>query len=319
MVIQGGGTVVRGRIATSVWLAIALVLLTVLGSRLGAPLPIALAAPALEGTPDEQLSVAADKIAAATARDGSGFTFTVVSRSTLHQRDGGPLIEVPDPVDPKRTLELATSYYVGGSLAEGIVTPDGYFLQLKGGPVPEDRQPDIAAAVPTLAALVKDGKTFRDDGDGWYETDLPPGIGLDEATIALLPTLLRDAGSPEATDARLVDGAVAAGIRAEGSIEDAPALHAVGTLEYTELLGPMSFALDEDNRLVEIGAVMRNLRMETFDLLVTTTVTLRYPTEPLVLPEPVPAMPPETPRPSLPPADPEPDPAVIEQGAEATP
>jgi hypothetical protein len=222
-------------------------------------------------------------------------------------------------VDPKRTLELATSYYVGGSLAEGIVTPDGYFLQLKGGPVPEDRQPDIAAAVPTLAALVKDGKTFRDDGDGWYETDLPPGIGLDEATIALLPTLLRDAGSPEATDARLVDGAVAAGIRAEGSIEDAPALHAVGTLEYTELLGPMSFALDEDNRLVEIGAVMRNLRMETFDLLVTTTVTLRYPTEPLVLPEPVPAMPPETPRPSLPPADPEPDPAVIEQGAQATP
>jgi hypothetical protein len=319
MVVQRGGTVVRGRVTTSVWLTFALVLLTILGSRLSAPLPIALAAPALEGTPDEQLSLAADKIASTTARDGQGFTFTVVSRSTLHQKQGGPLIEVPEPVDPKKTLELATSYYVGGSLAEGIVTPAGYFLQLKGGPVPQDREPDIAAAVPTLAALVTDGVTYRDDGDGWYETDLPPGIGLDEETIALLPQLLRDAGSPEATDARVVDGAVAAGIRAEGRIEDAPALHAVGTLEYTELTGPMSFALDENNRLVEITAVMRNLRMEVFDLLVTTTVTFGYPTEPLVLPEPIPAMPPETPRPSLPPADPEPDPAVIEQGAQATP
>ena len=303
---------VRERPSDGVALLAAILLVGALASRLSAPIPIALAAPALAGTPDDQLTVAADKLEAAKGDAGAGFTFTVVSRSTVHQRDGGPLVEVPDPADPGGKPDLVSEVYVGGSLADGLVTPDGYFLQLRGGPVPADKEPDFAAAVPTLAALVRDGTTYRNDGEGWYPTDLPPGIGLDEATIALLPKLLRDASSPTATDARVVDGEAAAGIEATGRLADAPAIHAVGTADYTELIGPMSFALDGEGRLVELRALMRNTRLETFDLLVETTITFRYAAEPLTLPDPTPALPVETPRPSLPPADPGPDPALAE-------
>jgi len=306
---------IRERLSGGVAFIAAIVVVGALASRVATPIPVAFAAPALEGTPDDQLTVAADTIAVATAKGGSGFTFTVVSRSTLYQKEGGPLIEVPDPVDPSAKPDLVSTVYVGGSLADGLVTPDGYFLQLRGGPVPEKEAPDIDAAVPTLAALVKDGTTYRNDGEGWYETDLPPGIGLDEATIALLPKLLRDASSPSATEARVVDGDVAAAIEATGRLADAPAIHAVGTLDYTELLGPMTFALDGQGRLVELRALMRNTKLETFDLLVETVITFRYPPERLVLPDPVPALPEETPRPSLPPADPEPDPAGAEEVA----
>jgi len=93
--------------------------------------PIALAAPALAGTADEQLSVAADKLEVAKGDGGAGFTFTVVSRSTVHQRDGGPLIELPDPDDPGAKPDLVSEVYVGGSLADGLVTPDGYFLRAR--------------------------------------------------------------------------------------------------------------------------------------------------------------------------------------------
>jgi len=268
---------IRERLSGGVAFIAAIVVVGALASRVATPIPVAFAAPALEGTPDDQLTVAADTIAVATAKGGSGFTFTVVSRSTLYQKEGGPLIEVPDPVDPSAKPDLVSTVYVGGSLADGLVTPDGYFLQLRGGPVPEKEAPDIDAAVPTLAALVKDGTTYRNDGEGWYETDLPPGIGLDEATIALLPKLLRDASSPSATEARVVDGDVAAAIEATGRLADAPAIHAVGTLDYTELLGPMTFALDGQGRLVELRALMRNTKLETFDLLVETVITFRAP------------------------------------------
>jgi hypothetical protein len=283
---------VRRRLTSGLGLLVALVLVAGLSSRLASPIPIAqAAAPALEGTPDEQLTVAADKIAAATAKGGSGFTFTVVSRSTLYQKEGGPLIEVPDPADPYKVGGLATEYYLGADIAEGIVTPAGYFLQMRAGPATKDEAPDFEKAEPTLAALVSDGKTYRNDGEGWYETADPPGIGLDPATIALLPSLLRDARDPTAEGTREVDGSVAAAIKATGDMAKAPGLMAIDAEAFTELGERLTFALDAQGRLVEIGAVMRNTKVETFDLLVETVITIRYPVEPPTLPEPEPLLP----------------------------
>jgi hypothetical protein len=89
---------VRERLSGGTALVAALLLVGGLASRVSAPLPVALAAaPRSRAPADEQLDVAADNLEAVTARGGSGFTFTVVSRSTLHAKEGGPLIEVPDP------------------------------------------------------------------------------------------------------------------------------------------------------------------------------------------------------------------------------
>ena len=122
---------VRERLSGGVALLAAIILVGALASRVAVPFPIAFAAPALAGTPDDQLTVAADKLEAAKSGNGAGFTFTVVSRSTVHQRDGGPLIEVPDPNDPGAKPDLVSEVYVGGSLADGLVTPDGYFLRAR--------------------------------------------------------------------------------------------------------------------------------------------------------------------------------------------
>jgi hypothetical protein len=280
----GGGAMVRERISTAVALVVALALLAGISARLGSPIPIAFAA----DSPDQALETAADKVEAATAKGGSGFAFTVVSRSTLHAREGGPLIEIPDPLDRYKSLGLADLYYVGGSIAEGIVSPAGYFLQMRAGPSTPDAPPDFEKSQPTLAALVRDGTTYRNDGEGWYETDQPPGIGLDLATIALLPTLLRDAGSPTAKGETEVDGANATKLEATSSIDDAPGLMAIDAASFTELSEPLSFAIDDLGRLVEIRGLMRNTRMETFDLLVEVVITLRYP-------DPLPALPPPEP------------------------
>ena len=248
---------------------VSLVVLGVLVSVRVGPLQVLAAAP-----PDQQLDIAAAKIEAAL-RD-IGFSFTVVSRSTLAARPGGPKIEVPDPANRFRTLGLADQYYVGGSIAEGFVTPDGYFLQMRRGPATAEAAPEFGKAEETLAALVRDGKTFRNDGRGWYVTDSPPGIGLDPRTISLLPTLLREATEAVDGDPRLKDGQLLTTVRAAGKVADAPGLMAIDAEAFTILDDPIEFAMDGEGRLVEIHAVMSNARQDTFDLVVDMIISISY-------------------------------------------
>lgn len=127
-------------------------------------------------------------------------------------------------------------YYLGASIATGLVTPDGHFLQMRRGPATPDAVPDFAGAEPTLAALVRGKTQYRNDGDGWYETDQLPGIGLDPATIARLPGLLRRASA--AADAPRVDvaGLALPTVTAQGAIADAPGLMAIDAAPFTELV-----------------------------------------------------------------------------------
>ena len=249
-----------------------------------------LASPAATSA-DARLGAAADVLEAAIAKGGSGFTFTVVSRSTLNAKPGGPKIAVPDPNDPYTVLGSADTYDLGASIASGVLTPDGYTLQMRRGPATAEEAPDFANAEPTLAALVRDGKTWRNDGEGWYETDQPPGIGLDLATARLLPTLLREAQAPTVIEATAVDGAgdpIVAAVAATGTVADAPGLMAIDAASFTELAAPIAFGFDKDGRLVELHALTRNTRVEDFDLLVDVLITLAYDVPPDALPEPSP-------------------------------
>lgn len=236
----------------------------------------------------ELIGKAADALSAAVGPGGSGFRFQVVARSTLNAKQGGPLIDIPHPTERDKTLGVTDEYYLGASLAEGLVVPAGFWLQMREGPLTPDASPDFAAAVPTLAALVRDGERWRNDGTGWYQADVLPGIGLDPATLEVLPRLLREATDIVATEEDVLDGRPVANVRASGDVADAPGLMAVDAAPFTEFAGPLTFSIDASGRLAQLRAVMRNTTVRDFDLLVETTVTFLYDTQPMELPDPVP-------------------------------
>jgi hypothetical protein len=140
--------------------------------------------------PAELASAAADALELATTVGGSGYTFEVIQHGTMVQKDGGPALEGPDPADPAKTVEVG-SQPIGTYIERGSVTADGFHSEIRNGPDDPQAPPDWESAKVELAALVRDGKTYRNDGSGWYVTDRPPGLGLDPTTASLLPTLLR--------------------------------------------------------------------------------------------------------------------------------
>jgi hypothetical protein len=283
----------RGR----TWLGVLLPVLLIAGLVLARSAGVtairpAFAAAATSTDPAALLASAADQLEAATAKGGPGYTFEVVARSVLYARPDGPKIEVPDPLDPTKTLGLADEYDVGGSIASGFVTPDGYVLQMRRGPATRQDAPDFEKAETTLAALVRDGKDYRNDGDGWYETDLLPGIGLDPRTIAGLPALLRHGTEAKAEDAVTVAGTSLAAVSATGTVADAPGLMAIDAAPFTEFTGPLTYAVDDQGRLAQLTVRMRDTNSKVFELIVETTITFGYDGVPSELPKPEPPAPP---------------------------
>jgi hypothetical protein len=272
----------------------ALVLIVLTGLAVGLRSTLGPAAVLAAGpTTAARLATAAASLEASLAKGGPGFGFTVVSRSTLYAKPGGPRIEVPDPADRYKTLGLADEYYVGASIATGLVTPDGFFIQMRRGPTTKEAGPDFERAAPTHAGLVRDGKAYRDDGAGWYAVGLTelPGIGVDPVTARALPGLLRKATGPTALGDAVVGGRTVSRVAGGGVIADAPGLLAVDAQSFSEIRGPVEFALDEAGRLVELRATLLNTRQTTFDLVTTTVVTFDFATvgelpdpEPLIVP-----------------------------------
>lgn len=274
--ISGGGPQIRSRLswrtAPSDILTLILVgalVLLVVGIR--GPQFAQAAGPVLSAR--TQLDQGATAMAAAISK---GFTFTVVSRSTLYAKANGPKIQVPDPADPSKITGVADSYYLGASAATGTVAGSDFFLQMYGGPTDPATPIDLTKLTPTLAALVTGGKTWRNDGAGWYLTDQPPGIGLDPRTVALLPTLLQHASAPTVTAPTTLAGAQLATVTADSAVADAPGLMATDAASFTTLAGPLSFVFDATGRLAQVTATMRNTRVTDFDLLVVTTITFDY-------------------------------------------
>lgn len=267
--------------------AVLLVLVVATGARAGALAPRP--AIAVGGDAPDVASLqgsAASALATALTKGGSGITFEIIQRSTIVARDGGPRIPVPDPVDPHKTIAKADQYFLNAITERGFATADGFYAELRAGPAP-DEKPDWDAEV-RLQALETGGTTFRNDGEGWYETDAPPGVGLDPVSVRLLPLFLRDAAG--AKDAGVNPGdASLRDIAATGALQHAPGIIAADGASFTELLGPATFSLDPDGRLVGVHAAARNTNLEDFDLVVETDIVLRYGVDG-PLPDPSPAL-----------------------------
>lgn len=260
-----------------------------------APTPNAILVGAEALTPNDAKAAAASKLEASTAKGGTGYAFEIVQTSTIKVKAGGPKIDVPDPANPLKTLRQADEYLFYSLAERGIVTPDGFWSELRSGPNPGEK-PDFEKAELRRSALVKDGVSWRNDREGWYQADVLPGIGLDPETAALLPRLLRNATEAAAKDSVTLEGRTLPQIAAKGSEADMPGLVAAKGEAYTKLTSPIEFAFDDQGRLARIHAVALNTTMTDFDLVVDTTIVLRYDIDPGPLPDPVPTWNPEQPK-----------------------
>jgi hypothetical protein len=284
-------TVVRHAFARALEIIASLVALAVIGGLLvivrghGQALAASGAAP----DPVARLAAAAAILDAKGAAGGPGYTFEILQRSTIHARPGEPQIEIPDPVDPHKSLGFADAYEVGALIERGAVTPAGFTMELRTGPAP-GKDPDWKSAY-QFGVISSGGKTFRNDGIGWYPTDSPPGVGLDPRTAALLPDLLRNATAVTDAGTKPVNGATLPAVTGSAKVADIPGVIAADGAGFTELVAPLDFAFDDQGRLAQIHVLARNTNLDVYDLLSDTTITFAYPTTAAPLPDPSPARP----------------------------
>lgn len=280
----------RGQLYDRLGFLAALILVTGLSSRLAPAPPVALAVE-LPGSPTEQLSAAAAALEAAMAQGGSGLTFEVVQRTTLYAKDGGPQIGVRDPADPATVVAEVDEFYVGAIVSRGAVTADAFWMEMRVGP-DKTETPDFASSRLFSRVLELNGVLWRDDGDGWYQTDVSPGTGMDPVSARLLPNLLLSATDVDALQPELVDGRLLPGVRGIAAVDDYPGVVASDGKDFTEAAFEIRYWLDEAGRLVRLETSARNLGQTTYDLVSETVVTFGYGStgEP---PEPSPAMAPQ--------------------------
>lgn len=268
---------------------VSIALLAILAyGRGGLPTTLAVGAPPPE-SPELALAAAAERFEQKTAMGAPGYTFEIVQRSTIHARPDGPRIEIPDPLDRHKSLGFADTYEVGALIERGAVTPDGFTMEMRTGPAPG--KPADWTAPYQFGVISTGGETFRNDGAGWYATDNPPGIGLDPATAALLPRLLRNTSGAANDGFAQVRDVLLPRVSGSAAVADIPGVIAADGAPFTKLVGPAEFSLDDEGRLAQLHVVARNTNLDVYDLLIDTTITFAYPDQAAPLPEPVPARP----------------------------
>jgi hypothetical protein len=211
----------------------------------------------------------------AALADRGGLSFTVVQHTTVHSKPGGPLLDVADPADARKVIGQTDTLEQASYIERGGVSSDGFWMEMRDGPT-GDAAPDFANAPYEFGAIVKAGKTYRSEGRGWYETDEPPGIGIDPATAAFLPRLASNIDNATDLAATSVDGQTIRWQAADASIADIPGLMAVDLAASSELTGPIEYGFDDAGRLVRLHAIVRNTRVEEWDFLVDVVITIGY-------------------------------------------
>jgi hypothetical protein len=234
-------------------------------------------------TVGELQDAAATKLSAALAKGGSGISFEIVQRATVTAKPGGRPVPIPDPDDPEKVLGYAPEVFANALIERGTATADGFYSEIRTGP-PPDAAPDWNGTI-KMQALTLAGKTYRNEGDGWYPTTRPPGVGLDPVTVRLLPSLIRNATAAADAGVDPADPSVRE-ITATGAVADMPGVIAADGAAFTKLRGPVTFGLDPDGRLTKLHLVALNTNLTEFDLVVVTDVALTYGAGELPKPEP---------------------------------
>jgi hypothetical protein len=152
---------------------------------------------------------------------GAGVGFFAVQRTTEYQRAGGSPIPVVDPSEPTTVVGQTDRLFVNAMMSKGFVTATGFFMDMRPG-TETSSAADFDAAPPLFSVLADGTASWRDDGHGWYATDVLPGLGIDLATARLLPRALGRVGSLAAAGSETVNGTQAAVYTGTVTVADVP-------------------------------------------------------------------------------------------------
>jgi len=289
----------RSRVGGDLLFAVPIILLALTVPRLAATAGLEPPATFPPGQPGAKLATAAAGLEAALGSGGSGFRFEIVQSQTLVAKPGQK-IEVPDPADRSKSLGLVDELVITSLVERGAATAAGFWSELRTGPEPGD-SPRYDGGRRLFGAIAKGDSRWRDDGHGWYETDLLPGIGLDPRTVARLPALLREATAPSEPVPASDAGRPIEKLAATGRVPNIPGVVASDGEAFTALAGPIEFGLDTEGRLATLRIVARNTTETVHELRVETHIRFLYTdVGPLPAPEPAYVAPTPTPTPDIP-------------------
>ncbi len=231
---------------------------------------------------------AAGALEAATAPGGVGYTFEAVQRQVVRRKADGPGVPVTDPADPQLVVGHVEALYVSGTTSRGARTPAAFWMAMRAGPG-ENAAPDFDRGSLLAAVLERDGRLWRTDGPGWFETDVSPGQGMDPLTAARLPYLLRRLGSPTDIGLETIGGQALHHYAGVAAAADYPGVVASDGLVFTSSPVAVELWLDAANRLVTLRGQALNLNETGFELVVASSVTFGY-GAPGAPPDPVPTL-----------------------------
>ncbi|HJP89034.1 MAG TPA: hypothetical protein VJ850_08375 [Candidatus Limnocylindrales bacterium] len=217
------------------------------------------------------LIAAADTLASTTAAGGQGYRFDVVQRQVEYAKPGGSLIPVAGLAAPNGVDHV----YVNSVLARGSVAPGAFWMEMRFGP--DETTEAIYEQAPTMFRVIaRDGALWRNDGAGWFTAAVSPGIGMDPATAALLPQLLRSVTNVADQGRDVVGGQQLHRYAGVVDVANFPGVVASDGAPFTENPVAVTLWLDSANRLVQLEGRARNLNETTFDLKVITTIRITY-------------------------------------------
>jgi len=299
IVLRAGANIASALVGL-VMLAVAIGLIVVMRTHSLSPdLYLAGGKPVTTLSADELRTAAADVVEAAMAEGGTGLTFQVIQRNTLRQKPGGPPIELKAENDHSKVVETLDEADVNAMVSTGAVTDTAFWMQMRRGPA-KDEAPDFTGAELRYSVIERDGVLWRDDGDGWYQTDVSPGMGMDPVSARKLPGLLRSLQSATSLEPAVIDGRELVGVGGVTKGDDYPGVVASDGKDFTDPTFEVRCWFDDAGRLVRLEASARNLNQTTYDLVAETVVTFGYggtgdppnPT-PTMAPEPLPTSEPE--------------------------
>jgi hypothetical protein len=218
---------------------------------------------------------AASALEATTAIGGPGYRFDVVQRQVEYPKAGASSLPLVDAASPQTIVGQVDHLYVNSVLARGRVTPTAFWMEMRFGPG-ETTAPSFDIAPTLFGVIAKSGNLWRNDGQGWYATTMSPGVGMDPATAALLPTLLRNV--TKVTDLGQVTLAGQSVHRFAGLVDIAnfPGVVASDGAPFTESPIAVDVWLDASNRVVQLEGRTRNLNESVIDLKIDTVISFAY-------------------------------------------
>jgi hypothetical protein len=231
------------------------------------------AAGAAPAAPEALRDAGAAGLEAALGPGGTGISFEVVQQSTLHAKTDGPRIELHDPADSTKVTGVVDEYQVGTVLSRGGATAAAFWMEMS---ISRDQKADFETAELFARVIERDGKLWRDDGNGWYLTDESPGVGMDPVSARALAGTLRSLTGIKAAEPVAFDGQVLVGLTGTSTPDAYPGVIAADGASFTEKSFGVELRFDASGRLVRLEAIARNINQETYDLVVTTVVTISY-------------------------------------------